>query len=83
MWKRNWVKGACMSVARVIEISAISQSSFEDAVKEAISRASSTLRGVESAWVKDMNVMVDNGNITGYKVNLEVTFLLEGSGNVS
>lgn len=72
-----------MSVARVIEISAISQSSFEDAVKEAISRASSTLRGVESAWVKDMNVMVDNGNITGYKVNLEVTFLLEGSGNVS
>lgn len=72
-----------MSVARVIEISAISDSSFEDAVKEAISRASSTLRGVEAAWVKDMNVMVENGNITGYKVNLEVTFLLEGSGNVS
>lgn len=72
-----------MSVARVIEISAVSDSSFEDAIKEAISRASSTLRGVESAWVKDMNVMVDNGNITGYKVNLEVTFLLEGSGNIS
>lgn len=72
-----------MSVARVIEISAISTSSFEDAIKEAISRASSTLRGVESAWVKDMNVMVENGNITGYKVNLEVTFLLEGSGDVS
>jgi hypothetical protein len=26
-----------------------------------------------------MNVMIENGNITGYKVNLAVTFLLEDS----
>lgn len=72
-----------MTVARVIEISAISQNSFEDAIQEGVSRASSTLRGVESAWVKDMNVMLENGSITGYKVNLEVTFLLEDSQSVS
>lgn len=66
-----------MSVARVIEISAISQTSFEDAIQEGVSRASSTLRGVTSAWVKDMNVMLENGAITGYKVNLEVTFILD------
>lgn len=72
-----------MSVARVVEISAISQSSFEDAIQEGVSRATSTLRGVESAWVKDQNVMLDNGNITGYKVNLEVTFVLEDNQSVS
>ncbi|MDP8940027.1 MAG: dodecin family protein [Actinomycetota bacterium] len=66
-----------MSVARVTEISATSSESFEAAVKEGIDRATSTLRGVEGAWVKDMNVLIEDGNITGYKVNLAVTFLLE------
>ena len=66
-----------MTVARVTEISATSQSSFEDAIKEGINRATGTLRGVEGAWVKDMNIMIENGNVTGYKVNLAITFLLE------
>jgi dodecin len=66
-----------MSVARVTEISAISEQGFEDAIQQAIARATKTLRNVEGAWVKDMNVMIEDGNITGYKVNLEVTFVLE------
>ena len=66
-----------MSVARVTEISATSSESFDDAVKDGIRRATSTLRGVEGAWVKDMNVLIEDGNITGYKVNMAVTFLLE------
>lgn len=66
-----------MSVARVTELSAVSPTSFEDAIREAVSRATSTLRGVEGAWIKDMNVLIEDGNITGYKVNIEVTFVLE------
>jgi flavin-binding protein dodecin len=66
-----------MSVARVTEISAISEEGFEDAVQQAIARANKTLRNVEGAWIKDQNVMIEDGNITGYKVNLEVTFVLE------
>jgi dodecin len=66
-----------MSVARVTEISAISEQGFEDAVRQAIARATKTLRNVEGAWVKDQNVMIEDGNITGYKVNLEVTFVLD------
>jgi dodecin len=66
-----------MSVARVTEISAISEQGFEDAIRQAIARATKTLRNVEGAWVKDMNVMIEDGNIVGYKVNLEVTFVLE------
>ena len=66
-----------MSVARVTEISTISEQGFEDAIQQAIARATKTLRNVEGAWVKDQNVMIEDGNITGYKVNLEVTFVLE------
>jgi flavin-binding protein dodecin len=66
-----------MSVARVVEISATNQESFEAAINEAVSRATSTLRNVEGCWVKDMNVLIDNGSIVGYKVNLAVTFVLE------
>jgi len=66
-----------MSVATVTEISATSQQGFEDAVQQGIQRANKTLRNIEGAWVKDMNVMIENGNIVGYKVNLEVTFVLE------
>jgi flavin-binding protein dodecin len=66
-----------MSVARVTELSATSDQSFEDAVNMAVKRATQTLRNVEGAWVKDMNVLIENGNITGYKVNLAITFVLE------
>jgi dodecin len=66
-----------MSVARVTELSATSESGFEDAINEAVTRATKTLRGVEGAWVKDMNVVIEDGNIVGYKVNVEITFVLE------
>jgi flavin-binding protein dodecin len=66
-----------MTVARVTELSATSDQSFEDAVNQAVQRATQTLRNVESAWVKDQNVMIENGNIVGYKANLAITFVLE------
>jgi len=66
------------SVARVTEISAISESSFEDAIRVGVERASQTLRGLQSAWIKEQEVQIgQNGQITGYKVNLLVTFILE------
>ena len=58
-------------------MSAISETGFEDAINQAVARATKTLRGVEGAWVKDQNVMIENGNITGYKVNVEITFMLD------
>jgi dodecin len=49
--------------------------SFENAVDEGIECATGTLRNVASAWVKDMNVLVQDGNITEYKTNLANTFV--------
>jgi len=61
----------------VTEISAASSEGFEAAIREGIDRANKTLRNVESAWVKDMNVLMEDGQIRAYKVNLLVTFVLE------
>jgi flavin-binding protein dodecin len=66
-----------MPIARVTELSATSDQSFEDAINQGVHRATSTLRNVESAWIKDMNVMIENGNIAAYKVNMAITFVLE------
>jgi flavin-binding protein dodecin len=66
-----------MPIARVTELSATSDQSFEDAINQGVNRATSSLRNVESAWIKDMNVMIENGNIAGYKVNMAITFVLE------
>jgi dodecin len=67
-----------MSVARVTEISATSPQSFEDAIRQGLDRATKTLRGVTSAWIKDQRVKLDNGRVAEYQVNMEVTFVLEG-----
>ena len=73
-----------MSVARITEISVVSTEGFEEAIREGINKATETLRNVEGAWVKDQNVVIENGNITGYKVNLAITFVLqETQGNSS
>ena len=64
-------------VAKVSEISSRSDKSFEDAIQAGISRASKTLRGVTSAWVKEQRVDLKDGRITGYQVNMLVTFLLD------
>jgi hypothetical protein len=66
-----------MAVGRVVEISAMSKESFDDAVRQGIARAEKTLRNIRGAWVKDMRVEVENGNVTGYQVNMQITFLME------
>jgi flavin-binding protein dodecin len=67
-----------MSVARVVEISSTSTKSFDDAVVQGIDRANQTLRNVKSAWVKDQEAEVHDGKVIAYKVNMKVTFVLDG-----
>ena len=68
-----------MSVAKVIEISSTSQQSFEDAINKGIQRATSSLRNVTGAWIKEQQVSIENNRITSYRVNLMVTFILNDS----
>jgi dodecin len=66
-----------MSVAKVIEISAQSPESFEDAIRQGIDKAKETVRRISGAWVKEQSVALEDGEITGYRVDLKVTFLLD------
>lgn len=66
-----------MPVARVTEISSTSEKSFEDAIQLGVARATSTLRNVEGAWVKEQEVRIQDGNIVDYKVIMKVTFVLD------
>jgi flavin-binding protein dodecin len=66
-----------MSVAKIIEISADSPKSFEDAVVQGINRASKTIHGITSAWVKEQHVVVEDNKVVLYRVDLKVTFVLD------
>ena len=66
-----------MSVAKVIEVSASSTSSFEDAISQGINRACESVDNVRGAWIKEQQVSVEKGRITTYRVNMQVTFVLD------
>jgi flavin-binding protein dodecin len=66
-----------MSVAKVTELICESSKSFEDAVAQGVARANKTLRNVTEAWVQSQKVIVSNGKISGYRVILRVTFVLD------
>lgn len=65
-----------MSVAKVIEINAASPKSFDDAIRQGIARATKTVEDIKGAWVKEQQVIVENGQIKEYRVDLKVTFLI-------
>jgi flavin-binding protein dodecin len=67
-----------MSVAKITEISAQSPKSFEDAIQQGLARASQSLRNIQSAWIKEQQVVLDaQGRITNYRVGMKVTFILD------
>jgi dodecin len=67
-----------MSVARITEIKASSTKSFDDAIKEGVARAHKTLKNIRSAWIENQEVLTDdNGQISEYRVQMRVTFILE------
>jgi flavin-binding protein dodecin len=69
-------KGDEMSVAKVIELTATSSESFEDACRQGIAKASETIRDIRSAWVDGQEVVVEDGSVR-FHVHLKVTFVLE------
>lgn len=66
-----------MSVAKVIELTASSPDSFEDAVRVGIEKSGESLRNIRGAWISEQKVDVENGEITAYRVTLRITFVLE------
>lgn len=68
------------SIAKVIEVIAESEESFDDAVEAALDEASKTVENIKSIWVENMTAVVEEGEIARWRVNAKVTFLVEGHG---
>ncbi len=64
-----------MSVARVTEIGSSSSKSFYDAVQTGIKWATKTLDNVTGARIQNQEVIVRNGKIEQYRVEMKVTFV--------
>jgi flavin-binding protein dodecin len=66
-----------MSVAKNIEITSTSTTSFDDAIKQGIQRASKTIHNIRGAWVKEQKINVSDGTVTEFVVMMIITFVLE------
>ncbi len=66
-----------MSVAKVIEISAESPDGFEAAAREGIQRAAKTVQNIQTAWVKEQKIVVEDGKAISFRVDMKITFLLK------
>lgn len=66
-----------MSIAKISEITASSEKSFEDAIEKGIKRFQKTVDNVEGAWIKEQKVVVKGGDVSEYRVTMKVTFVLK------
>lgn len=66
-----------MTIAKVTEITSSSSKSFEDAIEKGIKRAGKTIRGIQGAWIQDQKVVINDGKITEYRVNMKLSFVLD------
>jgi len=66
-----------MSVAKTSEITAASSKSFEDAIRQGISKMSKSVDNIEGAWVKEQKVIVEDGAVAAYRVTMKVTFIVK------
>ena len=67
-----------MSMLKVVEILAQSDKSWEDAAQLAVQEAAKTVRNIKSVYVQEMEATVENDRITYYRVNVKISFAIEG-----
>lgn len=68
-----------MAIVKVIEVIASSEKSFDDAVQNAVSEVSKTIKNIDSVFVKDFKVHVKDGKVASYGAICKVSFRVESS----
>lgn len=66
-----------MTIAKIIEISSDSSTSFQDAIESGIKRAERTVKNVRGAWIAEQKLTIEGGNITSYQVIMRVSFVID------
>jgi dodecin len=67
-----------MSIAKIIEINAASSTSVEDAVRSGLKKCAESVKNIKGAWINETKVVTDDaGNVTEWRVNMRVSFVVE------
>jgi flavin-binding protein dodecin len=69
-----------MSIVRSIEVIAQSNKGFDDACRQAVKEAAHTLRGIQSFWIKNAECIIEDNEITTFRVNGKISFMVEREG---
>jgi hypothetical protein len=65
------------SVYKIIELVGSSTTSWEDAAKTAVERASKTLRDLRVAEISVLDMKIEEGKITTYRAKVKLSFKFE------
>jgi flavin-binding protein dodecin len=77
--KENTVsKSATSSVYRVTELIGTSESSWEDAAKQAVETAAKTLRDLRVAEVNKLDLVIVNGKVIAFRARVSLSFKYKG-----
>ncbi len=66
-----------MAILKVIEVLAQSDKSWEDAAQQAVSKAASTVKGIKSVYIKEMEAVVKNDKISQFRINAKISFEID------
>jgi len=66
-----------VSVVKIIELVGTSDKSWQDAVENAVRRASRTVRNIRGVDVLGWTGRVEGGKIIEYRANVKVSFVVE------
>lgn len=66
-----------MAIVKVVEVISSSEKGIEDAIQNALAETSKTIRNIDSIYVKDIKVHVQNNKITTYGLICKVSFRIE------
>jgi dodecin len=65
------------SVYRIVDVVGVSEKSWEDAGRQAIEVAASSLRDLRVAEVTKMDMKVENGKVTAFRTRVALSFKYE------
>ncbi len=66
-----------MKLVKVIEIISVSEKGIEDAVHRAVAEVSKTVRNVDSVYIKEIKAHVQDGKVTTFGVNCQISFRVD------
>ena len=70
--------GGSITVYRVTEVIGTSEVSWEDAARNAVQTAASSLRDLRIAEMEKLDVKIENGKVVQFRARLALSFKYEG-----